>query len=163
MKKKTLFLLVLLAGACSFAGFSGGGGGGDTSALEGDVDAVIGDITKSYVVLSGTDSYDGVYQYHITTESHPYYIGAGDIMFYDSVWIMYADNDYTNPATSYLPPYDGWMYNGTNVDVTVEWFSGQDNIAPSRSWSTVSNTTTYVAELTWDATNKVFKVTETAQ
>ena len=133
----------------------------DITALEGDVDTVIGDITKSYVVVTGTSA-DGTYPYEEMYYSRPYYGDSGDPVFLSGVWTLYTDG-YTNPATSYLPPYDGWMHNGTNVDVTVEWFSGQDNIAPSRSWSAVSNTTTYVAELTWDATNKVFKVTETAQ
>lgn len=135
----------------------------DITAIGGDVDAFIGDITESYVVMSGATlvAFD-------TWEEHPAY-SAGDFYVYvqNGHWRASVPGTiYTNPATSYLPPYDGWYESGTTnlaTGVTVEWFSGQDNIAPSRSWSAVSNTTTYVAELTWDATNKVFKVTETAQ
>ena len=45
------------------------------------------------------------------------------------------------------------MDSGTATNLTVDVVN----------YTAVSNTTTYVAELTWDATNKVFKVTETAQ
>ena len=41
--------------------------------------------------------------------------------------------------------------NGTNTAFTVA------------NWIAVSNTTTYVAALVWDATNKVFIITETEE
>ncbi len=129
-------VLLLLVLAVPMVGNAWPGGGGasstqvtentaDITALEGDIDAFVGDITKSYVVVSGTDASDGTYQYGEMNESRPAYGGNGDPVFLSGVWTLYTDGC-TNPATSYLPPYDGWMHNGTNVDVTVEWFSGQD-------------------------------------
>ena len=129
---KRLLILALLIAGVSFAEYAGGGDSAqvtentaDITALEGDVDAFVGDITKSYVVLSGT-SIDGAHQYAGMDDSHPSYRNTGDPLSISGVWTLYTDG-YTNPATSYLPPYDGWMHNGTNVDVTVEWFSGQSD------------------------------------
>jgi len=102
-------------------GLVSGDGSGLTNLNSDDVHPLIGNITNSYVVVDGTLS-NGVYSFDFMYSEHPSY----SCLAYHAYWLLSVSGvNYTNSSHAYLPPYDGWMNNGTNVDVTVEWFSGQ--------------------------------------
>lgn len=93
---------------------------------QGDMDAVIGNIEDSYVIISGTESVDGKYEFYTTFNSRPSYGDEARPAYNAGIWTIFGPITYTNPATSYLPPYDGWYASGVATNITVEWFSGQD-------------------------------------
>ena len=132
MKKVFILALTFLLTQTLFGGSGGGysggysgSGGGDTSAIEGDIDSLIGDITQSSVAYDDGAGTAGVIPYDSMDNDHPYYFdgGAFEVYFESGEWFLNMGMaQYTHPSQSYLPPRTGWMRLGSvDPDVTVDF------------------------------------------
>lgn len=90
--------------------------------LSGDIQT-LEDVTNSYVIVDGNK-----FSFYSMVNSRPAYLGPNDsfLSYSDDAWRLGRPFKQTNASGSFLPPLTGWLIDGVESGLDVQFFSGTD-------------------------------------